>query len=149
MHPVNHTQGTRRAHSPIAAAIVVALALVPLAPIGCSESKPPAPTAIAPTAGDRSYTTRGRITQLPLAGDARLGLRIAHEEIADFLSKDGKVVGMKAHDMGFPWLAPGVSLDGFAVDDVVEITFDVRFNAPERHTLTAITKLPGDTPLRL
>jgi hypothetical protein len=131
-------------------AAVLCLATAASVP-GCSKeaAAPEKPAAVAPTPGDRTYTTRGRITQLPLKGDARLGLRITHEEIPDFLDKTGKVVGMKAHDMGFPWVAADVSLEGFAVGDLVELTFEVRYNADERHTLTRLTKLPPETPVRL
>ncbi len=134
----------------LALAVVLCLASATSLP-GCSKeaAAPEKPAAVAPTPGDRTYTTRGRITQLPLKGDARLGLRITHEEIPDFLDRTGKVVGMKAHDMGFPWVADGVSLDGFAIDDIVELTFEVRFNADERHVLTKLTKLPPETPLKL
>ena len=131
-------------------AAVLCLATAASVP-GCSKeaAAPEKPAAVAPTPGDRTYTTRGRITQLPLKGDARLGLRITHEEIPDFLDKTGKVVGMKDHDMGFPWVAADVSLEGFAVGDLVELTFEVRYNADERHTLTRLTKLPPETPVRL
>lgn len=141
-----HHSNTRHA---IAALLLCLVALSPLP--GCSKepAAPPKPAAVAPTPGDRTYTTRGQITQLPMAGDARLGLRITHEEIPDLLDKTGKVVGMKAHDMGFPWMVSTLSLDAFAVGDLVELTFEVRFNADERHTLTKLTKLPPQTPLKL
>lgn len=94
---------------------------------------------------DAIYTVRGRIEQLPEAGAARPTIQIFHEPIPSFVRPDGKL-GMNAMSMPFP-VAEGVSLEGFAVGDVVEFTWEHRKSGSPRYQMTAITRLPPETPL--
>jgi len=132
-----------------ACAIGLALASV----VGCDRS--PLPAAVRPSPGDAVYTVRGRVESLP---GTRPGsqLRVHHEHIPDFRGRDGQVhrnrdgtAGMLEMSMEFP-LAPGVSLEGIAVGDAVELTFEVGWNRPPPFfAATAMHKLPPGTQLRL
>lgn len=92
------------------------------------------------------YTVRGKIESLPEPGKPASELRIQHEPIDNFVGQSGKVVGMDSMTMGFP-LAKGVSLEGLAVGDVVEATFEVRWKSHPRFQTTKLVKLPADTEL--
>jgi hypothetical protein len=108
----------------------------------------------------QSYTVRGEITQLPDAGPPPAELKIRHEHIPDFIGKTGEVFvnsdgtpGMRAMNMGFPYLAPTVALDEYTVGDKVEFTFLVRWDTDPYGERTptwligAMTKLPADTEI--
>lgn len=95
---------------------------------------------------DATYTVRGVITALPVAGDARTELRAKHERIPDFKSKDGKIVGMNVMTMDFP-PAKGVDLSGMKVGDKVSITFSVWWGNSPGWLATVVKKLPDDTVL--
>lgn len=97
---------------------------------------------------DQVYLTRARIDALPSA-DGKFSLMLHHEEIKDFVGKNGTVVGMKEMIMPFADLAPGVELTGFKVNDLVEVVFEVRWNKAPRTLLTSIRPLPADTKLNL
>jgi Cu/Ag efflux protein CusF len=90
----------------------------------------------------QAYTVRGRITDLPDPAHPASGLQIQHEEIKDFLRKDG-TRGMASMTMDFP-VAPGVSLEGLSANDPVEFTFEVDW---PRYQVTSITRLPPETVL--
>jgi hypothetical protein len=104
-------------------------------------------TAAPATPPEQVYMVRGRITGLPIAGQPGSELAIAHEAIPSFVRNDGKL-GMNAMVMPFT-PAPGVSLEGLAVGDPVEFTFEVRWKSKPRMQLTKISKLPADTELVL
>lgn len=110
-----------------------------------SCSKPPQQQSDAP---DQTYTVRGRIDALPHTSSDRF-LHVHHERIPDFVSSDGRVVGMKEMSMAFPALARNLSLDGFSVGDPVELTFEVRWKGRDRTTVTSIRKLTDDIQLQL
>lgn len=112
-----------------------------LAQAGCTRSEPPPPKP------DAVYTVRGRIEQLPEPGAARSTIQIFHEPIPSFVRPDG-TLGMNAMAMPFP-VAPGLSLDGFTVGDIVEFTWEHRKTGSPRYQMTAIRKLPADTVLDL
>ncbi len=101
--------------------------------------------ASAGATGVKTYTVRGRIITLP-ARESKIYFQVHHEEIKDFLDKDGKVVGMKEMIMPFPDLAPNLSLAAFSTGDVVAITFDVRWDGPPRTLVTSVTSLSAPTP---
>lgn len=93
------------------------------------------------------YTVRGKVTDLPDGKDPRAEFRVHHEPINDFKDDGGAIIGMASMDMPFP-LADGVSLEGLAFGDVVEISFAAWMKPGERGwELRSIKKLPADTEL--
>lgn len=139
-----------RSHRLSHAAALVTAACSFLALNACSkeDAKPAAPTA--PTPGDKAYTLRGRVAMLPVAGQPASRFEIHHEAIPDFLDRAGKAVGMKEMTMPFTKLAPGVTLEGLAVGDPIEFTFQVRWSDPAPpYFITKITKLPADAKVNL
>ena len=129
------------------------LALVSLAACDGSPAKPAATAvpskAAAPDKGPPSatYTVRGQVTDVPTPGRPQSDFQVRHEAIDTFADGSGKVVGMGSMAMAFP-LAPGVTLEGIAVGDIVEITFPVWWgkSGPDYH-VTKIVRLPADTKL--
>lgn len=160
---------TRPLLTPGAIALIASMALV-----GCSEQEPGSGAApqSAPDAqhdhdhGDHdghdhgdsdrqpdTYTgIRGEITQLPDPGVPGSELKIHHEQIRDFKTKDGTVnvssrgvAGMMSMTMPFP-VGEGVSLDGLSVGDKVSFDFVVNWgNDRPAWEVTRIEKLPADT----
>lgn len=95
----------------------------------------------------RSYTTRGRIEKLP--GEKAGYLMIHHAAIADFLNREGKVVGMDEMVMEFPAVVPGMTLDGLMVGDPVEFTFEVRWNDDPVWVVVKLVELAPEAELGL
>lgn len=138
---------------------IVHLRVLALAPLlllvavacGSHEGHGGGAAAPAPPAGppDAVYTFKGKVTGLPVA-NAPDGpeLSVHHEAIPTFAAADGKVVGMDSMTMPFS-LAPGVDLAGIAVGDPVEMRLELRWNETPPARLTAVRKLPADTPLDL
>jgi len=93
-----------------------------------------------------AYSVRGRIVQLPDSTNPASELRIHHEAIDEFKLTDGSPGPMHAMTMPFP-PAKGVSLEGFAIGDVVEFGFEVQWEPSPGMSLTTLKKLPADTPL--
>jgi hypothetical protein len=95
------------------------------------------------------YTVRGRIVQLPQEDIPTSQFLVHHEPIPSFVSA-GQVVGMNEMTMPFP-LAESVSLEGFFVDDIVELTFEVRTNPesgfPEGYEAVTVLRLSPETRL--
>jgi Cu/Ag efflux protein CusF len=98
----------------------------------------------APTEPDGSYVVRGRVRGIARTAPPRLSVQ--HEAIDDFVSRESEVVGMPAMVMEFD-VEEDVSLEGLAIDEVVEIAFDVRWSGDSMLTITRVTKLPPSTPL--
>lgn len=126
--------------------LVSALALMlcgPAALTGCSKDTPEQveSTSVA-------YTTRGQIVQVPDPDSPLSDLQIHHEEIPEFVSKSGEVVGMREMTMPFP-PAEGVSLRGLNVGDKVEVVFEVDWDNKPYFQMTKITKLAPETELNL
>jgi len=117
----------------------------------------------------KTYIVRGQIVGLPAEGRPFDELQIHHEAIPDFTDRDGNVMGsknmagmegmkdmkdtkpmatgMKAMTMPYP-VAKGLSLDGLAIGDFIEFTFDVTWGKDyPTYAITKITKLPADTKL--
>jgi hypothetical protein len=98
---------------------------------------------------------RGEITALPDPNVPNSELKIRHEQIRDFKTKDGTVsvtadgiAGMRSMTMPFP-LGQGMNLDGFNVGDKVEFDFTVNWgggSAPAWY-VTRIGKIAADTEL--
>lgn len=94
------------------------------------------------------YAVRGVVRQLPAPGDPAGGFFLHHEAIAGFVGRDGQASGMDSMTMPFE-LAQGVSLDGLAVGDPVEIRLHVDWAADLPVAVTAIRELPAATELEL
>ena len=118
------------------AATVFALSLF----LGCEKRDQPT------TPPDQTYTLRAMVTALPTQKQA---LRLHHEPIPTFVGMTGKTIGMEEMEMEFPFLAPAAKLDGIAVNDPIEATMEMRWNAKQVYLLTTIRKLPADTKLNI
>ena len=127
----------------------VCVALLGSLPIACERKPAPTPTpAAAPNdPAVRTYTLRGRITALP--NPPKSALEIHHEALPEYANEKGEVIGMDEMIMQFPYLAPGVSLEGLQPGDPIEAVMEMRFKGQPPFQLTRITKLPTDTPLKL
>lgn len=75
----------------------------------------------------------GEVTQIPVAGDPSKSLRIHHQQIPNFKTKDGTInvnskgiSGMASMTMEFP-LADGVNIDDLAIGDKVSFDFQVNW----------------------
>jgi len=93
----------------------------------------------------------GEIAAMPIEGDPSSELRIYHEHIPTFRTKQGTIFvnnggvpGMNAMEMPFP-PADGLSLDGLAVGDKIRFTFAVNWGGERAWEVTKIEKLPADT----
>jgi hypothetical protein len=92
------------------------------------------------------YTVRGRVTQLPSVHDPG-ALYLEHEAIDGWVDREGKVVGMYPMTMPFPF-AKSISLDGIAVNDIVEATVRVDWEAEARQVeIVELRELPAGTKL--
>ena len=132
-------------------ALAIALAAAPIL-ASCARSNDAEPMGkieiVAPsTPAEHVYTTRGRITGLPATG--QLYLRVHHENIPEFVGRDGTRIGMNEMDMEFPWIAPGLSLRSLRIGDAVSLSFEVRWKSEPLTLVTKLEKLPADTPLNL
>lgn len=134
-------------------AAIVLVATVGLVP-GCDDASQ-SPAFPEP---DQIYSdVRGRVTALPGDGPVGMPLSIRHEAIPEFVGADGRVnvnsdgsVGMKAMEMPFPEMAPGVSLDGLSQGDPISFEFAVAWDGRSpRYWITSIEELPADTTLDL
>jgi hypothetical protein len=121
----------------------------------CSRTpSQPAPSPSEISGETHVYTARGEITALPSPDNFRAELRIHHEHIAEFRGKSGEVhvnpdgvPGMKAMDMPFPSLGPGVSLEGLEIGDKVEFELTVSHHPRITYAITRLSKLPPETEI--
>ena len=97
----------------------------------------------------RQYTFRGKVVNLPGGPGADRYLRIHHEAVKDYHNKFGENVGMREMIMEFPWVAPGLSLEGLRTGDGVEFELDVDYSKTESYVVTAIRPLPAGAVLKL
>lgn len=100
--------------------------------------KPSSPAAAAPQP-TQTYTVKGKVAQLPDPAVKGSMFQVDHEDIPTFVRKDG-TRGMNAMTMPFP-PAPGLSLDGLAIGDAIELTFEVRWDRIPPQQAVAIKKL--------
>ena len=98
-------------------------------------------------ASEGRYTVRGAVENLTEARGAPVAL-IHHEAIPDFVDGYGEKRTMHSMAMAFG-VASGVSLDGIAVGDKVEVTFVVDRERYPTFQITAVRELPADTELTL
>jgi Cu/Ag efflux protein CusF len=89
-----------------------------------------------PAAGGNNgvYEVDGVVAAVP--GDLDAMLHISHEDIPDFVGRDG----MPAMTMPFA-VGEGVKVSGLAKGDKVHFTFEVNWNAKSPLTVTKITKV--------
>jgi hypothetical protein len=140
---------------PISACVMLA------ALAGCPASRTATPVPTAPADAPESqraakelrpgiwrYTTRGVVTRLPAATGLARDLSIHHEALTAFHTRDGRNAGMNAMEMEFPSIAPGVSLEGLKLHDLVVFDFDVDWDSRDVWTVTRLVKLPEGTPLK-
>lgn len=110
---------------------------------GCREKKAEKPTVV------HSYTVRGQVVTVPVAGDPRTEFSARHEAIPEFKGPGGEL-GMNTMVMPFP-LKDGVSLDGIEVGDKVEITFEVIYDTAKQTPVdwdaVGVKELPAETEL--
>jgi hypothetical protein len=119
--------------------LALALAgLALLATAGCGEPK----TAAA----GRDYTVRGQVRQLPDPANPASGLWLIHEAVDDWAGRDGKVEGMDSMSMPFE-VADGVPLTGIDVNDAIEFTLHVDWEAETPVEITRVKELPPGTKL--
>lgn len=83
---------------------------------------------------------------IPEPGKPASEFQVHHEAIDTFVGRDGRLVGMSAMVMPFP-LGEGVSLDGIAPGDIVEVTFEVNWESDPYFQVTRLTELPPETAL--
>jgi Cu/Ag efflux protein CusF len=132
------TRSRIRTRSSLACAALVALAALALSASACNKG------AEAPAA---TYTVQGELKSLPQPdGDAVL--YVHHEAIPEFVNRQGQKTGMASMSMPFG-VPEGVSLEGLAPGDKVELTFAVHWDQNPATQVAAIRKLPADTQLEL
>jgi Cu/Ag efflux protein CusF len=95
---------------------------------------------------DGTYTVKGEVAGLPVAGDKRTQFRVHHEAIDNFKDREGKTTGMNSMTMDFP-PAKGVDLSNLKKGDKVSMTFSVWWGNTPTWMVTKIEKLPDDTML--
>lgn len=132
--------------SPLRLAICMLLLVVigGLGLFGCRGDDRGASADLGPP--DQTYTTRGRIHDLPDPSRPASGLSVTHEAIDDFIDRDGEVVGMDAMTMPLT-PARDLSLEGFEVGDIVQLTFEVRWQPRPSTRVIEMRKLPAGTEL--
>ena len=117
------------------------LVMAGLALFGCGQDDSTSQPAVVHT-----YDVRGVVRQLPRPAAPQPEIWIHHESISDFVDISGKVKGMDSMTMPF-FPAQELSLDGIAVGDKVTFKLEVDWQAMPPAHVTAIEKLPADTPL--
>jgi Cu/Ag efflux protein CusF len=152
----NRIQPRRRCVRAIAAPFAaLALSLSVAALAGCSEREEPEAQS-APAAPDASetirvdqYVVRGEVVRLPDPSNPAAEFMVRHEAIPHYRSSGSKQ-GMNTMTMPFP-VAAELSLEGIAIGDKVELTFEVRFDtekdSPVSYEATEVVKLPAETEL--
>lgn len=140
MNPRRPRQASaRRGRVVFALALAALLPTLPLTLPGCDRT--PAPAA-GPT-----HTVRAKVMGLPTANDPSSAFTLLHEDIPGWLAPDGSK-GMHSMQMPFP-VARGVSLDGVALGDKVEVTVRQFMSGPTPYEVSALRKLPPDTKLSI
>jgi Cu/Ag efflux protein CusF len=123
--------------------VVVVLCVVALAILAGAilyiQMRAPNPSPAQPSLGpaDQQYTLDGRIERLPTERTPVIHIR--HDDIPDFVDKDGQIVGMRAMSMPFD-VAPDVDLTGLAPGDLVTFTFEVRWRESPNTLVTRLDR---------
>lgn len=96
-----------------------------------------------------SYTVRGIIAQMPDPQNPASMFTVRHESMPHYRRQNGEL-GMSSMTMPFP-PAEGLSLDGWAAGDHVELSFEVDYDAQGGSILafraTALVALPDGVQL--
>lgn len=95
---------------------------------------------------DQIYTVRGEIRQLPSPDNPAAGLQIRHEQIPDFVNREGEVVGMRPMIMQFT-PSPDLDLGALSVGEKISFTFDVDWDGSPLFMVTKIEPLSPETEL--
>lgn len=132
---------------------VVAVCAACVMAAACGEPAPDAPAhddlrgyTVPARTPDATYTVRGRVRTVPVAGNPLTQLAIEHEAIPRFTNKDGRAVGMGHMTMHFP-PARGVDVSGLRAGEPVEVTFSVWWGEAPSYLLMSFTRLPADVRL--
>jgi Cu/Ag efflux protein CusF len=126
--------------------LAMPLALVLFTACGRDAPDEPSESPAAPAVNSDVYIVRGEVAALPASGDTTYGFQVRHEAIDDFRAADGTVLGMDAMTMQFPVYDPRL-LEGVAVGDKVELTYEVNWHGEPIQRVSALRKLPSDTVL--
>lgn len=106
----------------------------------CGGEEPPSEPAAV-------YTSRAMVRELPKTPQAGAEISLFHEDMPEFRSATGEVVGMESMSMPFP-VADAALLDGLAVGDRVRFEFEVRWEGKGHPLLvTDLEKLAEDVRL--
>ncbi len=140
MSSIVQIQSVRRAAGRARLVVLAVLATGALAlALGACKQESEEPAA--------QYTVRGEIKSLPQPGGDAV-LYVHHEAIPTFVTREGQQRGMPSMSMPFGVTA-GVSLEGLAAGDKVEMTFAVHWDKNPATQVTALRELPADTALTL
>jgi hypothetical protein len=88
----------------------------------------------------KRYTVQGDVVELPVDGDERPRLRLAHDAMPDFVNRLGEVEGMKAMTMSFD-LAPTLVLPEIEVGDQVQFVLEVDWNRDRPAQLVSVDRV--------
>ena len=92
----------------------------------------------------KSYTVNGIVKRLPTGKTSR-EIYIHHQDIPDFVSSDGKSVGMQSMTMGFA-IPDGLDIIGIALESPVEFTFETDWDKRPALRITKIKKTANVKP---
>ncbi|MEM9489515.1 MAG: copper-binding protein [Myxococcota bacterium] len=95
-----------------------------------------------------TYTVRGEVRNILRKGDKITTLDIHHEEMPEFVNREGEKTGMASMTMPFG-VPNGLVVDWAAVGAKVELTCTVDWERRPIMEITRLTKLPPDTELTL
>jgi Cu/Ag efflux protein CusF len=99
----------------------------------------------SPSSTAHTYTVRGEVRGLPEADNPASSFRVRHEAIPEFVDPEGEARGMEAMTMPFP--VEPEQIEGLAVGDPVEMTFQVDWEGSPALAVLEIRKLPPGTEL--
>ena len=112
--------------------------------LGCAGE----PETPPETAEPMVYTVRGVVRQIRELPDGSTQLSVHHEEIAEFVSIKGVVIGMKSMTMPFA-VAGDVDLTDLEPGSKISFVLSVDWSRGEPALMESIELLSEDTPLEL
>lgn len=117
-----------------------------LTAIGLACTGEPQPPTEAPE--PKTYTVRGVVRQVRELPDGRSQLSVHHEEIADFVSINGEVIGMKSMTMPFS-VAESVDLTGVQAGSKISFALSVDWSRTEPALIESLEILTEEAVLEL